>query len=134
MGDGISLALGLDPDAGAGVEGMLGSAGVPITFKTGSGSRSPAGRVELEGEGGAGWGVGFMEGGPGSDSVSRPSPSIDKFKFKLVAGPGVLDFEPEVTGRDLVFLRFVEVIEDPSPGKSMIVRGWTQWARETRLL
>ena len=54
----------------------------------------------------------------GSELVSffdSSSPFKGRFKFKLVVGPGVLDFEPDVTGRDFVFFRFVEAMEDSHP-------------------
>lgn len=97
--------MGVDSGTG-GVEEMLGSAGVPITFNAGSDSRSPACSTGLGGKGGVGWDARPMETGAGSESDFAS-------KFKLVVGPGVPDLEPDVTGRDLFFFRFVRVIGGP---------------------
>ena len=53
--------------------------------------------------------------GPERDFPSKSSRS-GRFKFKPV-GPGVLGFEPDVTGRDFTFFRFVEAIEDRDGGR-----------------
>ena len=90
---------------GAGVGGRLGSMGVPITFKTGSGS--PTCSLKLAG-GDGGWDVRPMreESGPGLDFASESLKSRRGPEFTPVDGPGVPGFEPDVTGCNLVFLRF----------------------------
>lgn len=112
--------MGFNSDKGAGVEDWLGSAGVPITSKTGPGSGSAVGRTELEDE--LGWGVRPLgaRSVPELDFAFESFSSRGRFKFKLVEGPGVLCFEPDVTGRDLVFFFLIVAIED---------RGSSTWDR-----
>jgi hypothetical protein len=91
-------------ETGVGVGGWLGSTGVPITFKTGSGS--PTCSLKLAGDDG-GWDVRPMraESGPKPDFASESLESREP-EFTPVNGPGVPGFEPDVTGCNLVFLRF----------------------------
>ena len=68
--------------------------------------------------------------GPERDFPSKSSRS-GRFKFKPV-GPGVLGFEPDVTGRDFTFLRFVEAIEDRDGGRPWLCERWLGLVRGAR--
>jgi hypothetical protein len=115
--------MGDDLTTVPGVGGWMGSVGVPITpiNKTDSRSRSPVFRMELD-EDEEGWEARSITERTGSElgSSSNPSsPFSGRFKFMLVVGTGVLDFEPDVTGRGLVFFRFVGAIGTLASGKSL---------------
>lgn len=104
IGDGVTADFSaFDFDTGIGAE-WLGSTGIPITFKTGSGPGSPVCRLEFEDEDEVEWEVRSARAGsdPESDFAFA---SRGRFKFRLVDGPGVPDFEPEVTGCGFAFLR-----------------------------
>jgi hypothetical protein len=90
---------------GAGARGWSGSTGVPITFKTGSGS--PVCSLRL-GDDGGGCGMESMRAGsdPRLDFAFKLLQSRGGPEFTPVNGPGMPGFKPDVAGCNFVFLRF----------------------------